>query len=130
MSKKSTTTGKTAKKITTGGVAYAETADAITITIGGRQLANLRRIAAAMNSVGWCDSDNTALTVLAGFVVGGDLYFLGQPTKKYHSIVLDGVGTIADNIISAIDTGYDDGTPEDRERKAALSAAFAKAGLL
>ena len=125
------TAGKTATKKYTGmgGIAYAETTDTITINIRGRQLANLRRIAAAMNSVGWCDDDNGALTVLDGFVVGDILHNLGQPTGRYCGMCVGGVGEIAELIVSAIDTGFKDGTPEDKERKAALSAAFAKAGL-
>ena len=120
------TAGKTAKKESVG---YSETDDAITITIKGQALANLRKIAAAINSVSWCDYDNTALTVLRGFVVGDILHDLGHRTRRCLGICMGGVGEIADLIVSGIDTGFKDGTPEDRERKAALEQAFAKAGL-
>lgn len=120
----------TKKNTGKGGIAYTETADAITITIKGQALANLRTIAATMNSVEWCDNDNAALTVLDGFAVGDILHDLGQPTSKCRGICVGGVGELCDLILSGIDTGFDDGTPEDRERKAALEQAFAKAGLL
>ena len=113
----------------TDEIAYAETENALTITISGKPLANLRTIASAMNSIEWCDNDNTASTVLDGFIVGDWLHELGRPTEKWHGITADGVGEITDMIVSGIETDFESDSPKDKERRAALRATFDKFGV-
>lgn len=111
------------------GTTYTETETAVTITVTGKPLENLRAIAAAMNETDWCDNDNTAATVLDGFVVGSSLSDLGTPVKMYRDICVGGVGEITTLILDAIDTGHPDESPESKARLAALRAAFVRHGV-
>ena len=113
----------------TDEIAYSETGNALTITIIGKPLTNLRAIADAMNSIEWCDNDNTASTVLDGFIVGDLLHRLGQPTAKWNGITHDGVGEITDLIVDGIETDCEPDSPKDKERRAALRATFDKFGV-
>ena len=112
----------------TDGINYAESENTITITICGRPLDNLRKIAPAMNSMDWWDGDTTPLSVL-DFIVGDSLHNLGQPKDKTCKIHFGCVGEITDLIVDGIDTGYDWNTPEDDKRKATLRAAFDRLGV-
>ena len=80
----------------------------ISIKIDGEDYANLQRLADAMNSVGWCDNDNTPETIVKAFF--------------WH---IEDYRTMCDDVADGIDTGFADGTPQDHERKKALRVAFA-----
>ena len=110
-------------------VKYNETPEEITVHIRGKVKDGLDKIASAMNKTSWCDSDNTAASVLDAFVIGYWLRQLETPAAKYHGISLTGISEITSDIVNGIYTGFDDGTEEDRKRKAELSAAFETAGV-
>jgi len=108
-----------------GSARYEQAADGtITITLTGRIAANLHRAAAAMNTVPWCDDDNTACDVLANFVFWQQMLNWGE-TGKHHFLngLADEIGLIEDSI----DTGAGDDKELDKKRKDELKAAFAKA---
>lgn len=117
-------TGKRQEAIT-----YEERAGAVLIRVGGKAYENLRKIADVMNGVGWCDTDNTPATILAGFVVGGYLDNLATDTAYCGNLRGAGAGEVAQDIVDGIDTGFDSDTPEDKKRKGELDAAFRAAGL-
>ena len=112
-------------------ITYTETADAVTVTITGAALGNLRKMATALNSLEWCDNDNTPASVLDNFIIGyGLLNKLCEDTRWYGNSRAGGAGDIAvDLIVSLIDTGYDDNTPEDKARKRELLEALEAAGI-
>ena len=101
-------------------VEFADDGNAVTIRVTGKAYANLAKIAAAMNGVGWCDNDNTPATVCELWI--GSFLWRTQyaPEEGGGCNVRD----VLDDIICGIDTGFDDGTEEDAARKRELSAAF------
>lgn len=101
-------------------VEFADEGNAVTIRVTGKAYANLAKVAAAQNSVGWCGNDNTAATTL-DFWVGSFLW-----RTQYAPGSVDGcdITDVMNDIQDGIDTGHPDGTPEDAARKRELSAAF------
>lgn len=107
---------------------YTENENAITITITGKPLENLRKIAAAMNETDWCDDDNTPSSILDSFIVGSLFSDLGTPVEKERHYCGD-VGEIVELILGGIDTGHPDESPESETKLAALRAAFVRHGV-
>lgn len=107
MKKPKTTAGKTAERT-------------ITLTISGERYDALERVAKAMNTVSWCDSDNTPETVFEGFV------------GSWVEGMLDSPSDLCDTVLSGIATG-DDGrgapAPLHTARLDELRDAFARAGI-
>lgn len=97
-------------------ISYTNDTTSATITISGEAFENLARLVRAVNETEWCDCDNSAADLLENFIVG--------PLVERLEMGADRVKEIGDEIISAIDTGFQDGTPEDTRRKRELSAAF------
>lgn len=120
---------KTKKYEGVKGTTYAETENAVTITITGEPLGVLRKIAAAMNDTDWCDNDNTPSTILDEFIVGDLFANLGTPAKMYRGICVGGVGEITTYILDAIDTGRPCESPESKARLDALRATFTRYGV-
>lgn len=108
---------------------YTDDGESVTIRVSGTAYRSLVRIASVMNGVGWCDNDNTASKILDEFIIGYWIRQLETPTGKIGDVAFCGVGETIDNIASWIDTGFEDGTPEDNERRAELKAAFAAAAV-
>jgi len=107
-----------------GALEIAQNADGtITITLTGRIAANLHKAADAMNTVPWCDDDNTAATVLANFVLWELLNWGEGPRHNEYSGVSDETAYIVDGI----DTGAGDDEELEKKRKDELNAAFDKA---
>lgn len=101
-------------------VSFTDDGSAVTIRVTGKAYANLAKIAAAMNGVGWCDNDNTPATV-CDFWIGSFLWRTQYAPEEGCGC---NVRDVLDDIIGGIDTGFDDGTEEDAARKRELSAAF------
>ena len=80
---------------------------AISVEISGEEYADLQRMADAMNSVGWCDNDNTPESIV-----------------KYFLLVTGSYRDMCDGVLSGIDTGVEADTPQERERINELAAAF------
>lgn len=101
-------------------VEFADDGNAVTIRVTGKAYENLAKVAAAMNSVGWCDDDNTPATI-CDFWVGSFLW-----RTQYAPDSVDGcdITDVMNDIQNGIDTGHPDGTPEDAARKRELAAAF------
>jgi len=100
-------------------ITYTSDADKLTITVTGAAFANLKKIADTMNTVDWCDDDNTPEGIFR-FWLGDFMDRIGDDKD---------VKEITSDICYAIDTDYDDDTPEDKERKAKLRDAFEAVGL-
>ena len=101
-------------------VEFADDGNAVTIRVTGKAYANLAKVAAAMNTVDWCDDDNTPATICDLWI--GSFLWRTQyaPGKNAGCDITDVMIDIQD----CIDTGHPDGTPEDAARKRELSAAF------
>lgn len=96
-----------------GEAKYAQDADGtVTITLTGRIAANLHGAADALNAMPWSCGDDTAVNLLAEFV-------LYDTVKGWGRLSADATG----EIVETIDTGAKG--KEERERKAQLRAAFA-----
>lgn len=80
----------------------------ISIEINGEAYADLQRMADAMNSVEWCDNDNTPESIVKEFL-----------------LVISNYYEMCETVAGDIYTGFDDGTPQERERIKALHVAFA-----
>lgn len=101
-------------------VTFADDGHAVTIRVTGKAYANLAKVAAAMNTVDWCDDDNTPATV-CDFWIGS---FLWRTQYAPGEGACGGINDLTNDITEGIDTGHPDGTPEDAARKRELSAAF------
>lgn len=88
--------------------------NSMTLRISGIAYQNIAKIAETMNSVEWCDKDNTALTIAKTFMF---LYETDNLTDAKGST------EIAEFIADGIDTGTAD-EAEDKKRKNELIAAF------
>lgn len=101
-------------------VEFDDDGNAVTIRVTGKAYANLAKVAAAMNAVGWCDDDNTPATICDLWI--GSFLWRTQytPGRNPGCDITDVMNDIQD----CIDTGHPDGTPEDAARKRELSAAF------
>ena len=108
-------------------ITYTSTAEAVSITIKGNALVNLRKIAEVINS--WGDRDNTDISILESFVVGDFLYWLSRNIDHSAKYQVGNVGEITVMIVDGIDTGHELDTPQDKARKDELRTAFEKAGL-
>ena len=64
----------------------------ITLVIEGEWYQNLKRVADTMNTVSWCNDDNTAESVFEEFVFPWMLDFLQSPKRLAESI-LEGIAT-------------------------------------
>ena len=117
MSKKNETAGKTARHGARCAAHRKTTPKRITLTIDGERYAALERVAEALNGIPWCCSDNTAESVFREWVWP----FADDPTRNPR----EWCGLVE----GSFDTGYADGTPEDRARIAEVRAAFEAAGL-
>lgn len=122
-------TTETSNTTSNDAIAFADNGTNATIVIQGAAYENLRKIAAAMNGVGWLDNDNTPVSVLDFFIAGDWLRRLETPTLKIEGITCGGVGEVCCDIAQCIDTGHPDGSPEDEARKSERLAAFKRAGL-
>ena len=80
----------------------------ISIEINGEAYADLQRMADAMNTVEWCDNDNTPESIVKEFL-----------------LVISNYYEMCEMVTEGIYTGFEDGTPQERERIKALNAAFA-----
>lgn len=101
-------------------VEFADDGNTVTIRVTGKAYANLAKVAAAMNTVDWCDNDNTPATI-CDLWIGRFLWWTQYaPGKNAGCDITDVMIDIQD----CIDTGHPDGTPEDAARKRELSAAF------
>ncbi len=110
MSKRRETARKDAHK---SGCAQCAGEKKITLTIEGKQYENLKRIADAMNTVSWCDTDNTPETVWKGFVEWGLTY------------TLDSIRELCEQVEGGIDTGFErSDETKHLARIAELRAAF------
>ena len=88
--------------------------NSLTLRISGAAYQNIAKIAETMNSVAWCDKDNTALTIAETFMF---VYETDNLTDAKGST------EIAEFIADGIDTGTAD-EAEDKKRKNELIAAF------
>ena len=107
---------------------YEERNNEIVVHISGTIRENLKKVADTLNGVGWCDTDNTAISVLDGFIIGHWLRQLETPTAKFGNIKCGGIGEAVALIVEAVDTGFADGTDESKNRKDELLKAFDAAG--
>lgn len=101
-------------------VEFADDGNAVTIRVTGKAYENLAKVAAAMNTVDWCDDDNTPATV-CDFWIGS---FLWRTQYAPGEGGAENIADLMNDIQYSIDTGHPDGTPEDAARKRELSAAF------
>ena len=101
-------------------VEFADDGNAVTIRVTGKAYRNLAKVAAAMNTVDWCDDDNTPATV-CDFWIGS---FLWRTQYAPGEGGAENIDDLMNDIQDSIDTGHPDGTPEDAARKRELSAAF------
>ena len=101
-------------------VEFTDDGQAVTIRVTGKAYVNLAKVAAAMNTVDWCDDDNTPATV-CDFWIGS---FLWRTQYAPGEGVGEDIADLMNDIQDGIDTDYPDGTPEDAARKRELSAAF------
>ena len=86
----------------------------ITLVIDGEWYQNLKRVADAMNTVSWCENDNTPESVFCEFV------------KWDFGELLGSLRNIGECVAANIDTGFEDGTAEHGARIAELRAAFGR----
>ena len=110
-------------------ITYTSTAEAVSITIKGNALVNLRKIAEVINNTSWGDRDNTDISILESFVVGDFLYWLSRNIDHSAKYQVGNVGEITAMIADGIDTGHELDTPQDKARRDELRTAFEKAGL-
>ena len=110
MSKQTETARRDAHK---SGCARCADEKKITLVIDGEWYQNLKRVADTMNTVSWCDGDNTPETVFDEFVKWEIDYTLGS------------VRELCSQVAEAIDTGYE-GKDDTKHyaRLAELRAAF------
>lgn len=112
---------------TTGeGVAYEDGADKLTITIGGKAWANLKKIADTMNKIEWCEHDNTPGSVLR-FYCGQLIEAAGAaPVTAWDNGLRyadGGVADIMNDLADNLDYGDEDADKEKR-RSAELRKAL------
>lgn len=91
------------------------TKNTIKYIIAGERYERLAKVAEAMNSCSWCDSDNTAESVFRNFVV------------TWVENMLDDTTTLCDSILDGIATDGEYGRapqPLEVERIAELRRAF------
>lgn len=101
-------------------VTFEDDGRAVTIRVGGRAYANLAKIASALNALSWTDDDNSPASVL-DFWVGS---LLGRIETTPEEDATNSVTDLVFDFADGIDTGADDGTPEDASRRAELKAAL------
>ena len=87
------------------------------IRISGDAYKNLVKIAEALNSVEHFDSDNTAETVADAFIFGDMAWKLSDSEDALEEAL---------SIAYGIDSGFKDGTEQDKKVKALLHSAFKK----
>ena len=101
-------------------VTFADEGNAVTIRVTGKAYANLAKVAAAMNSVAWCDDDNTPATVCD--------FWIGSLLRRTQYAPGEGgaedITDLTNDIKDGIDTGHPYESPEDMARKRELSAAI------
>ena len=110
-------------------VKYTNTGDAVTITVQGAAYKNLVAIADAMNAVAWCDNDNAPESILS-LLIGDLVDDLSSKARYYEHIPTGGIANVADEVCSAIDTGAEPDTAEDRGKRDELRREFSRRGLL
>lgn len=99
-----------------------DTGHSIQVSIDGEDYALLKRTADTMNTVEWCEDDNTPESVFENFVICWIEDFFGEPGRMAENI-LDGVATDKETLRSAPGRLH-------RERLKQLEAAFKSAGLM
>ena len=113
-------------------IAYSSTAEAVTITIKGNALVNLRKIAEVTNNLSWGNKDgseDTDISTLENFIVGYFFDCLSRNVDRSTPYHIGNVSEIAEMVVDGIDTGCEIDTPQDKARKDELRTAFEKAGL-
>ena len=115
MSDRKKTAGKTAKKINTPPIEYKAARNSLTVKIQGKAFETLRAIADAVNATSWGEKDNSPKSIFHMYV--GDFIFkLSEPTLYYGKTAVRGIGEVATDILSAIDTGEESDTADKQKR--------------
>jgi len=104
----------------TNCVTFTDDGDAVTIRVTGKAYRNLAKVAAASNKCKWTDDDGSPATV-AEYWVGS---LLERCENTPHEDPNNGIKEVIDDIVVSIDTGFDEGSHEDEERRTQLKAAF------
>lgn len=129
MSNRKKTAGKTAKKINTPPIAYKAARNSLTVKIQGKAFETLRAIADAVNATSWGGKGNSPKSIFHMYV--GDFIFrLPEPTLYYREIAVSGIGEVATDILSAIDTGEESDTPADKQKRDELHRQLVARGLM
>lgn len=93
----------------------------ICIKLSGAVVANLEKAAEVMNGMGWLCGGNSALSVLAGFVLPFSLSNWSLASGEVGCC--GGIKDAIDEIVDGVDTGADRDV-EERGRRDELRAAF------
>lgn len=115
-----TNTGASERPIT-----FTDEPNAVTIRISGKAFANLCKIADTMNAASWTENDHTPAWAVR-FWIGS---FLDRLADTRETCVHENIGELTEDIFLNIDTGHEEGTPEDAARRDELRAAFEAAGV-
>ena len=110
-------------------ITYTAKRDSLTITLRGKAIENLARIADAMNATSWCDTDNTPKNVFQNWV-GPFIEAVAEDSAYYHNIPCGGISDVAEDVIDSIDTDEDEGTPADKRKRDELRQQMVARGLL
>ena len=101
-------------------VTFEDVGGELKISVRGKVYENFRRIAEAMNSVSWTDSDNTASTICDIWICDFLRRVAYAPDESRTCDVTD----LTTDLQDSLDTGYPDGSSADKARRRELREAF------